>query len=160
MNAVHTPMTVKFLHLRRHELGYQRIGHGCDTTLTSFCRLSPTGGVTVAYRDLGDGDVQIGVGRCRTGERYNRQLGRDAAMQNLLRSPGTCVLHAEAGRTIERIIDHVDSLYERNLREQLVSKFVPQGKGLQPQIGQVATLHLVQSEPENETGYKSPLTGG
>lgn len=64
---------IKFLHFRRPAITLGQQGMRIE-------RAGSFGGVTVAYRDLGNDTYRIGIGRCRTNERYTRKLGRDAAL--------------------------------------------------------------------------------
>lgn len=72
---------IKFLHIRRPAM---RIG----TNGMQIERAGPYGGITVAYRHLGDGLYEVGFGRCRNDERYDKKIGRTAAKQHLLQNGG------------------------------------------------------------------------
>lgn len=68
---------IKFLHIRRPAISLRTDGMTIE-------RAGPYGGITVAYRDFGNGAHQVAFARCRNDERYNKKLGREMAIRNMV----------------------------------------------------------------------------
>lgn len=70
---------IKFLHIRRPAISLRTDGMTIE-------RAGPFGGITVAYRDVGNGAYEVAFARCRNNERYNKRTGRGEATGKLLSS--------------------------------------------------------------------------
>lgn len=107
------PIAVRYMHLRRAQV---KAMHDL-THVHSYMDYCPYGGVTVAYRDMGDGDVQVALGRCRPDERYERKMGRVAAAHNLLTNGD--ILHVPEGKDKRDVImQYAFRKARRNLRTE------------------------------------------
>lgn len=103
--------TVRFMHLRRAQPIVRKWTDGTPFTYVDTCHY---GGVTVAYRDMGDGDWQVALGQCKNDERYERKMGRDAAIHNLL-TRGNIIHISEPNKRYDELIAYAYKYAKRNL---------------------------------------------
>ena len=102
--------TIKFLHLRRPALTLEPVGLRIRT-------VSPTGGLTIAYSEYGEGFIQFAVARCHPTDLYNKSIGCEVATKRLRTSGERNVFNvASTGddNATAFIVKHV--MKSRNLR--------------------------------------------
>lgn len=106
---------IKFLHLRRPAVSLRTDGMTIE-------RAGPFGGVTVAYRSFGNGAHQVAFARCRNDERYNKKLGREMAMRNMLDGAPAVRIECADKSPLEQIAALVygSSAMRKNLRPALL----------------------------------------
>ena len=107
---------IKFLHLRRPALSLRMDGMVIE-------RAGAFGGVTVAYRDIGDGVYAVAFARCRNDERYNKRTGRGEAISKLRSDKMREYIRGAANESpLERIaaLVYASSALRKNLRPAIL----------------------------------------
>lgn len=79
---------IQYFHVRRPSVSILKEGLALE-------RIGAKGGLTVAYRDVGDGVYQVGIARCSPDDHYNKKLGRDTSLSKLLNGPNHIVQATE-----------------------------------------------------------------
>lgn len=104
---------IKFLHIRRPAISLRTDGMTIE-------RAGSYGGITVAYCNIGDGKYQVGFGRCRNDERYNKKEGRKAAAIDWVERHRTieCVDESPLEQIAQLV--YASSAMRKNLRPAIV----------------------------------------
>lgn len=87
-------MTIKFIHIRNTET---IPGSG------GMIQVTPKGGMTIAYKQLSNGDTRIGVSVCCHKDHFNMRVGRIKAEARMLSTNRKWSKTIQGGASLEKI---------------------------------------------------------